>query len=134
MINHAYSSKTGISYSVAFENVDSCQIYQGGEGGKRAYLSSSDGTYAHTLIGVSTDQWAESACTISIDCPEVSSNKYDCVNGQCALASQYHTPGLFNSLEDCQAKCALNNGCDGTCINSADWSRIQQLANGLNRC
>ncbi|MGV0102345.1 hypothetical protein NSTCB13_00866 [Nostoc sp. DSM 114160] len=37
--------------------------------------------------------------------------RYDCINGTCTLSNQYSTPGLYNSLSDCQAVCANGGAC-----------------------
>ncbi|MEH2211063.1 hypothetical protein [Nostoc sp.] len=36
---------------------------------------------------------------------------YDCLNGKCVLKTQYNTPGIYNSLADCQAVCASGGAC-----------------------
>ncbi|MGV0102511.1 hypothetical protein NSTCB13_01038 [Nostoc sp. DSM 114160] len=37
--------------------------------------------------------------------------KYDCINGQCKISTTYNTPGLYQSLADCQAACANGGAC-----------------------
>ncbi|MEH2374014.1 hypothetical protein [Nostoc sp.] len=68
--------------------------------------------------------------------------KYDCLNGQCVAVTQYHTPGTYASLTDCQAVCANGGACspgkqcvdpttfcpDGkVCIEQGEFSSIEAL-------
>lgn len=46
-----------------------------------------------------------SAC----DMPVVT--KYDCLNGNCVESTEYKTPGIYQSLSDCQAVCANGGAC-----------------------
>jgi hypothetical protein len=65
------------------------------------------------------------------------SGSYDCVNGQCITKSTYNTPGIFATLVECQAVCT-SNGCSApaanycpegkVCIDSSEWSQIEELA------
>lgn len=55
--------------------------------------------------------------------------QYDCVNGGCIKKSVYNTPGLYESLDDCQLACGT--GCSGKCISNADWAQIEGLSNQL---
>lgn len=55
--------------------------------------------------------------------------KYDCINGACITTETYNTPGLYQSLSDCELACGT--GCSGKCISNADWATIQRLATQL---
>lgn len=55
--------------------------------------------------------------------------KYDCINGACLEASQYNTPGIYQSLSDCEVNCGT--GCSGKCISNSDWAQIKGLSNQL---
>ena len=57
---------------------------------------------------------------------EEEEKKYDCINGACIEAVKYETPGLYQSLEECQVACGT--GCSGKCISSNEWKQIQDLA------
>jgi hypothetical protein len=35
--------------------------------------------------------------------------KYDCINGDCVLQTQYGTPGKYNSLAECQKNCGVED-------------------------
>lgn len=73
-------------------------------------------------------------------------NTYDCINGSCVISSTYSTPGVFSSLEACQAQCSANGNCgDGkvcadinycppgkVCIENGEYSEIQGLMNRLS--
>lgn len=39
------------------------------------------------------------------------SQKFDCINGNCLDADKYTTPGIYQSLSDCQAVCANGGAC-----------------------
>lgn len=56
--------------------------------------------------------------------------KYDCINGACIKSEKYETPGLYNSLEECQMVCG-EKGCSGECISHKEWSQIKDLAGKL---
>ncbi|MCC5641104.1 hypothetical protein LC593_35845 [Nostoc sp. CHAB 5844] len=45
------------------------------------------------------------------DCSSCLTNpvKYDCLNGSCVTSSTYDTPGLYDSLQECQGSCG--SGC-----------------------
>lgn len=62
-----------------------------------------------------------------------SDTAYDCINGQCVLASQYNTPGQYQTIDACQAECGGNNYCPPgkVCIPNSEWSRIESLSNQL---
>lgn len=69
-----------------------------------------------------------------VSCLPSSNNKYDCINGNCTQSTTYNTPGIYNSLEECQANCGSSNPgnqCDGVCISSPEWATIQGLASQL---
>jgi hypothetical protein len=55
--------------------------------------------------------------------------KYDCINGACIPKSTYSTPGIYNSLSECETACGT--GCSGKCISNADWAQIEGLSNQL---
>ncbi|MEH2222594.1 hypothetical protein [Nostoc sp.] len=48
--------------------------------------------------------------TFSSTCAPIT-QKYDCINGVCTLSTQYTTPGIYQSLADCQAVCANGGAC-----------------------
>jgi hypothetical protein len=56
---------------------------------------------------------------------------YDCINGACLPQGTYDTPGLYESLEECQTACGT--GCSGKCISNSDWTQIEGLANKLKQ-
>ncbi|MBW4614240.1 MAG: hypothetical protein KME21_13400 [Desmonostoc vinosum HA7617-LM4] len=70
--------------------------------------------YFLVLNDIKTNIWAAS-WTITEDpnnsqCP--AEPKYDCINGVCALATAYNTPGSYASLADCQSACGVSSpGC-----------------------
>ncbi|MFN6565451.1 MAG: hypothetical protein RMY28_037400 [Nostoc sp. ChiSLP01] len=55
--------------------------------------------------------------------------KYDCINAVCINANQYSTPGIYQSLSECEAACGT--GCSGKCIPNSEWAQIEGLANQL---
>lgn len=57
-------------------------------------------------------------------------SKYDCINGECKESTIYDTPGIYNSLSECEINCG-SQGCSGKCIPNADWTAIQNLSNQL---
>lgn len=56
---------------------------------------------------------------------------YDCINGACQPSHQYNTPGLYQSLSECEEACGT--GCSGTCVSNKDWAIIQQLSSQLKK-
>ena len=67
---------------------------------------------------------------------------YDCINGACISSTQYKTPGIYQSLSDCQTVCANGGSCgDGkqcvdptnfcppgkVCIDQSEFSSIEAL-------
>ncbi len=112
---------------------------------------------ANTGIGERSAQWidvgtagyeipAEFATNYGNECtPAPPPIKYDCLNGNCVPKSQYNTPGLYLSLEACEAACGGNscpspfeclepaNYCPPgkTCIPNSDWGKIESLSNQL---
>ena len=63
-------------------------------------------------------------------CPPVESVPHDCINGACIPAAEYNTPGLYQSLSECEQVCG-SQGCSGKCLGNAEWATIQELANKL---
>jgi len=74
-------------------------------------------------------------------------NKYDCINGQCNISTQYNTPGFYPNLASCQAACGNSNACSGNnvcvdpttycapgkvCIEQGEYSSIQGLISQIN--
>jgi hypothetical protein len=57
--------------------------------------------------------------------------EFDCINGACISKSTYNTPGIYNSLEECEAACGT--GCGGKCISNSDWAQIEGLADKLKQ-
>ncbi|MBD2197941.1 MULTISPECIES: hypothetical protein [Calothrix] len=55
--------------------------------------------------------------------------KYDCINGACIPSSTYNTPGIYQSLSECEIACGT--GCNGKCISNAEWSKIEGLSSQL---
>jgi hypothetical protein len=54
---------------------------------------------------------------------------YDCINGACIQKTAYNTPGIYNSLAECESICGT--GCSGKCISNVEWAQIEGLANQL---
>ena len=54
---------------------------------------------------------------------------YDCVNGACIPKTTYNTPGLYQSLGDCEVACGT--GCSGKCISNSGWAQIEGLSDEL---
>lgn len=54
------------------------------------------------------------------------SPQYDCVNGACVEKQKYSTPGIYESLSECEKSCGP--GCGGVCISNSDWAKISNLA------
>lgn len=67
------------------------------------------------------------------NCPAV--KYYDCINGQCTEKTQYNTPGLYQSLEECQVNCGTtnNNECPPgyVCLTTSEFSEISSLASQI---
>lgn len=61
--------------------------------------------------------------------PEPENEPYDCVNSACVKKSVYDTPGLYESLEECEQTCGP--GCGGKCLTNQEWQQIQDLAKKL---
>jgi hypothetical protein len=57
--------------------------------------------------------------------------KYDCINGACIPKTTYNTPGIYNSLAECETSCGT--GCSGKCISNSDWATIEGLASQLKQ-
>ncbi|MDJ0800175.1 MAG: hypothetical protein QNJ51_25775 [Calothrix sp. MO_167.B12] len=49
---------------------------------------------------------------------------YDCVNHACRPASQYGTPGIYQSLAECEQNCG-SKGCSGKCVPNNQWAIIE---------
>lgn len=99
--------------------------------------------------GISTGSLSALAHTFSEDptnpnCPPPT--KYDCINGQCIIKTQYNTLGLYESLEDCQVVCANGGACaEGkqcidpltfvpsgkVCIDQNEFASIEVLINKI---
>lgn len=56
---------------------------------------------------------------------------YDCINGACIPKTTYNTPGIYNSLEDCETSCGT--GCSGKCIPNSEWATIEGLSSQLKQ-
>lgn len=56
--------------------------------------------------------------------------RFDCLNGVCISSAQYKTPGVFETLDQCQTACG-GSGCNGVCISHSDWAQISGLASKL---
>ncbi|WP_414622046.1 hypothetical protein [Calothrix sp. CCY 0018] len=54
---------------------------------------------------------------------------YDCINGACVKKDKYGTPGIYQTIEECEVVCG--EGCSGKCIANADWAKIQDFASKL---
>lgn len=69
---------------------------------------------------------------IEIDCEseEEVKVKFDCINNACIKSDKYETPGLYESLEECETVCG-EKGCSGECISNKKWSQIKDLAGKL---
>ena len=74
--------------------------------------------------------------------PTPDTNKYDCINGNCTKSTQYQTPGIYQSLNDCQAVCANGGACGSgkqcvdpttfcppgqVCIDQGEFASIEAL-------
>ena len=55
---------------------------------------------------------------------------YDCINHACRPASQYGTPGIYQSLSDCEQNCG-SKGCSGECVSKDRWAIIKRLSSNL---
>lgn len=60
---------------------------------------------------------------------ECESEPYDCLNGSCVKAEVYSTPGLYETISDCEKACG--SGCSGKCLSKDEWRKIQDLAKKL---
>ncbi|MEH2119021.1 hypothetical protein [Nostoc sp.] len=100
------------------------------------YYSFADGSY--TIF-----QSDQASCNVDA----TPTAKYDCINGQCISSTQYKTPGIYQSLADCQAVCANGGSCgqgkqcvDPTtfcplgkvCIDQDEFSSIEGLISKIN--
>lgn len=71
---------------------------------------------------------------------------YDCINGICYDKDQYGTPGIYSTLEECQAHCGTStNSCEPpnicvspdycppgmVCIPSSEWGQIEGLSSSI---
>ncbi|AFY94632.1 hypothetical protein [Chamaesiphon minutus] len=62
---------------------------------------------------------------------------YDCVNGDCLEATVYDTPGIYQTLQECQGDCGGGNCPENycppgkTCIDSSKWSQIESLSEAV---
>ncbi len=54
---------------------------------------------------------------------------YDCINGACIAKTTYNTPGIHQSLSDCEVTCGT--GCSGKCLSNSEWASIEGLGNQL---
>lgn len=74
--------------------------------------------------------------------------KYDCINGTCVLKNVYNTPGIYESLEECEAACGNQPMCSApfecidpsnfcphgkVCIPQSEWNQIEGLSNQLKQ-
>jgi hypothetical protein len=50
-------------------------------------------------------------------------SRYDCLNGSCIPSGTYSTPGIYESLEECEVNCG-GQGCSGKCLTNAEWAAI----------
>lgn len=41
---------------------------------------------------------------------------YDCINGACIESTTYKTPGIYTTLEECQANCGNGKDCKPCCV------------------
>lgn len=80
-------------------------------------------------------------------CEDPLPKTYDCINGSCIESTQYKTPGLYKSLEECQSKCGtMAAGCPPgeecldpknycppghVCLTSSEFSEISSLASQI---
>ncbi|BAY74175.1 hypothetical protein NIES25_51710 [Nostoc linckia NIES-25] len=55
--------------------------------------------------------------------------KFDCINGACISSNEYSTPGIYQSLGECEVNCGT--GCSGKCIPNAEWAQIEGLSSQL---
>lgn len=137
----SWAATQGTTYSIVNKGKhQTCQIYRNGVPGD--VLGVSNTPYANTdSPSGSAFQWLPGSYYLEFTYDDP---KYDCINGECILASQYDTPGQYLSLEDCQAECgSCSNSCnppnicvapdhcpDGyVCIGSDEWVEIKRLLN-----
>lgn len=72
--------------------------------------------------------------------------RYDCINNNCAPNSEYKTPGIYATLEECQQHCGGSQNCPTglecldpsnycppgkACIPNNKWLQIENLSNQL---
>ncbi|OYD93134.1 hypothetical protein CDG76_20795 [Nostoc sp. 'Peltigera membranacea cyanobiont' 210A] len=62
-------------------------------------------------------------------CPPIVAVKYDCINGACIPKTTYNTPGIYQSLSECETACGT--GCSGKCVSNSEWAQIEGLSNQL---
>ncbi|TAF07769.1 MAG: hypothetical protein EAZ77_08650 [Nostocales cyanobacterium] len=85
------------------------------------------GNYGYAGLLAGGDYLAGSSTIIKIgNCQCSDSPAFDCINGACTNKTTYKTPGLYQSLEECQQMCGT--GCGGVCISNSEWAQIQGLA------
>jgi hypothetical protein len=125
------------TYLLSLQPHNNCWIYYNGQ---QTVTAAVGGTSFNQQFGPSSTQWIAGSVTIRlVEGGTTDPNlKYDCVNGSCVLQTQYSTPGVFSSLTECNAICT-SNGCQPpganycppgkVCIESAEWSQIEQLTN-----
>lgn len=70
---------------------------------------------------------SQTPCT---DCEDPNTS-YDCINGACIKKTQYNTPGIYNSLSQCETACGT--GCSGKCLSNEEWNKISDLAGKLKQ-
>ena len=68
-------------------------------------------------------------------CSGCEDETYDCINGGCIKSTQYKTPGIYQSLQECQANCGsvTNNECPPghICLTTSEFSQISSLASQI---
>ncbi|MBN3926114.1 hypothetical protein [Nostoc sp. NMS4] len=89
--------------------------------GSTIYTSTSPAKNVHLSI-VNNDTGGEYT-------PPTPTDKYDCINGACIKKTVYSTPGIYQSLSECETACGT--GCSGKCVSNADWAQIEGLSNQL---
>ena len=95
-----------------------------------------------SITQVADSSYRPPGVTVYGNCDSCKPSTYDCINGVCTVKTQYNTPGLYNSLSDCQAVCANGGSCgDGKqcidptnfcppgkiCIDQGEFSSIEAL-------
>ncbi|MBE8990638.1 hypothetical protein [Nostoc sp. LEGE 12450] len=101
--------------------------YRLGNNGNDLYLVHADG---EVFLGSNWSGYEIRGFTVvQISACDDPIEKYDCINGACIKANVYDTPGIHESLSECETACGT--GCSGKCISNSDWAQIEGLSGQL---